>query len=799
MPATETLEFTDAHGACVARLKLFALDAAAKPADPLSLIRLEPAVASEQGEEAIQLIEGARYEYEFEDGRVRLDAADGEPGRMIEASCLASRAHSGFLSPGLNTGRLALVARDGAGVAVGTAAVEVRSRKIGYRDDYRLMLEDITDWCVDLLLELRAPTALRAVPDPGHTPQTIAQRFAFLKALLDSSSFQNAVHRIASHPHQHWEPEETLLDPRRGFRPDARGLCQLARASRRVPLPASHPMTTTVPSLPERISLYRNVQTEDTPENRFVKFALQGFSGFLALMRRRLDAAGTNDVRLRHELAVLIGQLDDALTADVFRGVSTPDMLPLGSPVLQRKEGYREVYQAWLKFDMAAQLVWQGGEDVYGAGQRDIATLYEYWVFFKLLDIVTGVFKLDQPAAVELMEETADGFGLKLKCGEQLGFDGITFAGARPLRARFSYNRSFARNAHRSAAGSWTERMRPDYTISLWPADFSANEAEAQELMVHVHFDAKYRIDSIEQLFGRDDAELDEATATVDLSEEKQEQKLGRYKRADLLKMHAYRDAIRRTQGAYVLYPGDVPQRWQGYHEILPGLGAFPIKPGNGEGVLAQFIQDVVAHTCDRATARERQSYHVYQVQEVPTAYAVLRNLPEKEIGSARRAPPLAETHVLIGWFKDKTHLEWVLKFGLYNFRMDIERGSLRLKPEVSGALYLLLHSHKGVTSPILMRVSKEGPRVLSREALIAKGYPATPSRPFYLVYDVTRAEGFDGYEWDYRKLPARLQSRASAKPQTITLDALMAVAERNLLARNAAKAQQKGPGLDLI
>jgi hypothetical protein len=223
-------------------------------------------------------------------------------------------------------------------------------------------------------------------------------------------------------------------------------------------------------------------------------------------------------------------------------------------------------------------------------------------------------------------------------------------------------------------------------------------------------------------------------------------------------------------------------RQWQGYHEILPGLGAFPIRPGNGEGALTKFIQDVVAHACDRATARERQSYHVYEVQEAPATYAVLHTLPEKAAGSPRRSPPLAETHVLIGWYKDKTHLDWVLKAGLYNFRMDVERGSLRLKREVSAAQYLLLHSQKGATSASLLRVAKEGPRVLSREALKAKGYPGEPSRPFYLVYDVTLAEGFDGYEWDYRKLPERLQNRASAEPQTITLDALMTAAERGLV-----------------
>ena len=775
-----TLDFTDAQGVFVARLRLFDLDGVA--AMPPSLVCLDPASAREQGEEAVQLLEGARYEYEFVGEHFRLDAADGEPGRLIEASRLHGRAHSGFLTPALNTGRLGLLVRNDSGSVLGMAAVEVRSKKLGYRDDYRLMLEDITERCIDLLMDLRAPTALRAAPDPGQSPRTIAQRFAFLKALLGSRQFQNALHRVASHPHQRWEPEEATIETRRGFRPSARSLRELARAPRRVPLPSTHPLAARVPSLPEGISLYRNVQTEDTPENRFIKFALQSFSGFLALMQQRLDERDNSDARLRAEIGALNNQLAVALNADVFRGVSPPDMLPLGSPVLQRKEGYREIYQAWLRFDMAARLVWNGGDDVYRAGQRDIAALYEYWVFFKLLDIVTSVFKLSAPATDQLIQPTADGFGLMLKSGEQLGFDGVTFAGARPLHARFSYNRSFGRNSSPSMAGSWTERMRPDYTLSLWPADFLDHEAEAQELMVHVHFDAKYRIDSIEQLFDLDDEKLDARSTAADVADEKHKQRFGRYKRADLLKMHAYRDAIRRTQGAYVLYPGDLPKRWEGFHEILPGLGAFPIKPGGDDTTLTQFIRDIVEHACNRATVRERQSYHRYQVQEAPTPYAVRHKLPEKD-ADHRRLPPLAETHVLIGWYKDKTHLDWVAKSGHYNFRMGKSSGSLHLRPEVSGAAYLLLHSYRGTTSPALYRIAKAGPRVWTGEQLKKDGYPSEPSQPFYLVYDVVRADGFDGYQWNYAKLPERFRNRQSAEPQTVTLDELMSIASRDLLA----------------
>lgn len=769
----ETLDFSDERGVVVARLAIYPPENSSR-----GLSRLGSSEAREAGEEPLQLLEGVRYEYEFlgdDAGRLRLEEAFG--GGVVERSSNPNRAHCGTLVPGLNTGRLGLVAR-GEGEILGRAALEVRSSKVSYREDYRSMLEDITEQCVALLMELRAPSSARLAPEPGKTPETIHQRFAFLRALIGSRHFRDALHRIATHPHRRWEPEETACETRRGFKPDARALRQLARSPRRTALPADHPLERIVPSLPERISVHRAVQNDDTPENRFVRFALRSFTVFLHRMRSQLEEIGSPvDTRLRAEIRALEGRLETALGTEVLRGASEPDTLPLGSPVLQRKAGYREVYQAWLKFDMAARLVWRGGEDVYGAGQRDIATLYEYWVFFKLLDIVSKVFALEKPPANDLIEETDGGFGLKLKTGQHLAFDGVTAGGARHLRVRFNYNRSFTYKKTPASAGSWTERMRPDYTLSLWPAEFREEEAEAQEIMAHVHFDAKYRIDTVEQLFGQEDENLDSAGIERDLAEEKKEQRTGRYKRADLLKMHAYRDAIRRTQAAYVLYPGDASRKWEGYHEILPGLGAFPLKPGNGAAELEEFVRDVVDHVCNRASARERASYHVYRAQEAPAAYAVLDRISEFDESAKRRAPPPAETHVLVGWFKDDAHLLWIQTTNLYNFRMEMGAGSLRLGPEVSGARYLLLHGYKAKTAAGLFRISGRGPRVLSREKLQEEAYPGTPSQPYYLVYDLEPAPEFEDYQWDYHKLPDRLKGRQSAVPQTLTLDELLAVA----------------------
>src|SRR5690625_5974988 len=100
--------------------------------------------------------------------------------------------------------------------------------------------------------------------------------------------------------------------------------------------------------------------------------------------------------------------------------ISRPYTLLLNSPVLQGKEGYREILRVWLMANLAARLTWEGGENVYEGGKRDVATLYEYWLFFKLLDLVEDLFRVKALSPEELIEETDDKLGLKLKQGRHL-------------------------------------------------------------------------------------------------------------------------------------------------------------------------------------------------------------------------------------------------------------------------------------------------------------------------------------------------------------------------------------------
>jgi hypothetical protein len=192
--------------------------------------------------------------------------------------------------------------------------------------------------------------------------------------------------------------------------------------------------------------------------------------------------------------------------------------------------------------------------------------------------------------------------------------------GAGALRVHFFYNRRFApSNVNRS--GTYSRPLRPDYTFIIIPSEITTPDwreaerlAEEQGRIAYLHFDAKYRIETLVQLFGNRDEDLD--------AEKQMSKTTGTFKRADLYKMHTYNEAIRRTVGSYVLYPGDDPKNTEGenrferYHEVIPGVGAFALKPGAGTDdepvglpFLVGFIRDILSHQLSRFTQSYRVSY----------------------------------------------------------------------------------------------------------------------------------------------------------------------------------------------
>jgi hypothetical protein len=335
------------------------------------------------------------------------------------------------------------------------------------------------------------------------------------------------------------------------------------------------------------------------------------------------------------------------------------------------------------------------------------------------------------------LEKTADGFGLKLKAGRHLAVEGVWLGGQRPLQVRFSFNRTFPRRVSNRAqgssnyplSGSWTRRLRPDYTLSIWPSAYLEDEAEKYELIVHLHFDAKYRVGSIVDLFGEDN---DEALEEADQAERE-----GRTtRRADLLKMHAYKDAIRRSESAIVLYPGTDRVHWSQYLEVLPGLGAIPVIPGNATGLrlLSDFLDAAVREISARTTQRERRSFHVSAVHQGEAPILSQAPFPERDRSGLRATPP-DEQIVLGGWCASSA--EFQLLVSRERYFLGINAGDF-LRWEFGVAKYVLLYTHDSMTTFRLLAVAGPGPQIVTGSQLVSAGLSATPLEGLFVLFELT-------------------------------------------------------------
>jgi hypothetical protein len=288
------------------------------------------------------------------------------PSAAVKPSGLAQGEDRGLIEPGDACGLLALevvhrIAPDDKALACGR--VEVRPVKLAspdeYREHYRGMLSQIADKCAGLLLDCRAATRLRLSALWRENPRILEQQLEFLRHTLESEIFRGVVDEVLRNPHRRLEDEREERDISRPFKSGRDFARQLALAARRVKVPDTHPLHGVIPSLPARISVPTRRDFLDTAENRFAKMVLVEFRDFLAdvtahLARQMAEEEKPATQRFMSEVTRLRAMLETQLSRGFFPDVSPPTVLPLGSPVLQRKAGYRELLRFWLQFHAGA-------------------------------------------------------------------------------------------------------------------------------------------------------------------------------------------------------------------------------------------------------------------------------------------------------------------------------------------------------------------------------------------------------------------------------------------------------------
>lgn len=717
MPAVYDAELPiiDSLGRAVGNLQISTLPKSKDAIAPVlldhrSLVQDEPEL------DPVQLLEGAEYRYEF---TLHKSVAHVRTDRRELFDAETDDGLKGRLRPGQIVGTVPCCVF-GDEIEVGSVSFEVRSRKLNYLDQYRWMLQDIAEAAVEAILERFGPAEQRfGVGDTGD-PKSLYQSFAFLQSMLTTDAFTAAVNEVLHRPHITWEPSVEAHRPGQGLPPSSGVARQIAKAGPRV----DNPSSAAYPSLPRQLSVSRQEPAVDNPPNRFVKHALKSWRDYVVLihdrLRREKDTAPVQ--RGLRETARLQSTLDSWLGHKALMGVSDLDAMPLGSQVHQKRSGYRDILRAYLQFQTTAHLRWAGAEDVFSAGQRDVAALYEYWVFLQLADIVGSL--IGKPLdSTSLFDVSSSGLTLLLRRGHEAAVRGEVEKHGRRFDVRLFFNRAFGSG---SSEGTWSRPMRPDCSLRIAPFD----EGPSSPAPVWVHFDAKYRVEVVSELFGAKNETSTEDAATLDVLEHADEQ--GHPLRTDLLKMHAYRDAIRRSAGAYVLYPGDVPEQCEEYHELLPGLGAFGLKPTSvgpalGTQPLRSFLEAVIEHLANQATQHERARYWSREVYE--------RALPQ-DTTVATFAPfldrPPQDTLVLLGFARSKEHLDWIHRLRLYNMRADQRRGSVGLASRELAAQLVLIYEPQ--TGAVELWRTEGDPCILDRDEIANLGYPSPRGKLYYCV-----------------------------------------------------------------
>ena len=131
-------------------------------------------------------------------------------------------------------------------------------------------------------------------------------------------------------------------------------------------------------------------------------------------------------------------------------------------------------------------------------------------------------------------------------------------------------------------------------------------------------------------------------------------------------------------------------------------------------------------------------------------------------LGKEPQLPPATDLqfmvtdHVLIGYYKDTTHLRWIVDKKLYNVRAGKDRGSLDLSSSVFGARYLLLYGREGFYK---FKLNPQKVRVWSKEELEKSGY-GSARHDYYVVFFIEEriTEGdFATMDFDKDKLKSLL------------------------------------------
>lgn len=471
---------------------------------------------------------------------------------------------AGFLNYGNEVGRseIQLIYQVGTETRNFVFSFEVLSTKLNYHEHWKTIIEDIEQEYRMLSLDYMRRTFHGFSPDvSGDTPEIIWWSvFA-----NEQQKFIKACKNIIDQPRHRLHGKEAYK-----------------RADRLTFIPscienelAEHRQ--------DNSHLYRieqRVWTNDTQENRFLKFALGQITDKYEALKKRIEAVKNASDVMKADMQTTLATLKHLQRNPFFRTVGNYKGMSQESLILQKATGYSQVYRTWTLLHRSYSL----NDGVYRLQTKDIATLYEIWCFIEVSHIVKEKLHLSDEDIDHRNRMEMNGlFTWDLGKGEH---SRILFRKDGVELAELIYNPKSSERENSSVGIKDlvvpTVPQKPDIVLQLTKSDL-------QEGMKMTYlFDAKYRID------GKD-------KNGVDVPPEDAINQMHRYRDAIYYKDYQSDTLKKEVIGGYILFPGDgeptdvaVSKFRKTIDEV--NIGAFPLRPKDTHNrlLLEQFIEELI-------------------------------------------------------------------------------------------------------------------------------------------------------------------------------------------------------------
>ena len=446
--------------------------------------------------------------------------------------------------------------------------IEIFPSKIGYKDDYKAIVADVTAEVYNLVFDFLKKT-YDSFDISANKQSSPVEFFAIIRRIYDE--FLSAADMVIAKPHHMLETEHVVLPNHKIKRTDNGTLRWLEKHPDRTIRSGDRVMV-------ERALAVKKHVTYDTKENCLTKYMLQSTVKRLEYFKRQyLKLSRDTDLAVVDQIDIMINSIQRRYNTGFLKEVEAAPAKSGMSLVFSMAPGYRDLYRCYLLLQHGLSVT----GSVFNVSVKDLAVLYEYWCFIKLNSLMKARYEL---LSQDIIKVSSNGLFVSLIKGQ---------------RSRVRYRNPengevITLSYNPKEVSGVTVPQKPDNVLSL--------KKKGAQVDYEYVFDAKYKINP-----AMEGSTYQKMYKTPGPQED------------DINTMHRYRDAIvyqsdaspfeRTMFGAYVLFPYKSQEEYRNHHFYQSieqvNIGGLPFLPSTTELVtemLDELISDSPESAFERAT-----------------------------------------------------------------------------------------------------------------------------------------------------------------------------------------------------